>query len=40
METHFHVGAFDSAAELQPTRHVFRGEQLSWLRLNESERGT
>ena len=29
-ETHFHVGAFDRAAELQPTRHVFPEERLPW----------
>jgi len=29
-ETHFYVGAFDRAAELQPTRHVFREEHLPW----------
>jgi hypothetical protein len=34
-ETHFHIGAFDRAAELQPTRHVFPGEQLPWLHLGE-----
>src|ERR1700680_1429985 len=22
-ETHFHIGAFDLAAQLQPTRHIF-----------------
>jgi hypothetical protein len=27
-ETHFYVGAFDRAAELQPTRHVFANEHL------------
>jgi hypothetical protein len=30
-ETHFHVGAFDRAAELQPTRHVFPEERSPWL---------
>ena len=29
-ETHFPVGAFDRAAELQPTRHVFPEERLAW----------
>jgi hypothetical protein len=29
-ETHFYVGAFDRAAELQPTRQVFREEHLPW----------
>lgn len=32
-EAHFHVGAFDDPAPLQPTRHFFRDEQLPWLRL-------
>ena len=27
-ETHFHVGAFDDAARLQPTRHIFPEERL------------
>jgi hypothetical protein len=31
IETHFDVGAFDRAAELQPTRHVFAEEQLPWV---------
>jgi hypothetical protein len=26
-ETHFHVGAFDQAAQLQPTRHIFPEER-------------
>jgi hypothetical protein len=30
-ETHFHVGAFDDAARLAPTRHVFPNERLPWL---------
>ena len=30
-ETHFHVGAFDDAAHLVPTRHVFADERLPWL---------
>ena len=29
-ETHFHIGAFDRAGELKPTRHVFREEHLPW----------
>jgi hypothetical protein len=29
-ETHFYVGAFDRAAELQPKRHVFPQEHLPW----------
>jgi hypothetical protein len=31
METHFHVGAFDQAALLQPTKHYFSEERLPWL---------
>jgi hypothetical protein len=30
-ETHFYVGAFDRAAELQPTRHIFAEEHLAWV---------
>lgn len=30
-ETHFHIGAFDDAALLVPTRHVFPNERLRWL---------
>jgi len=30
-ETHFPVGAFDEAARLEPTRHVFPEERLPWL---------
>jgi hypothetical protein len=29
-ETHFHVGAFDRAGELRPTRHFFAEEHLPW----------
>jgi hypothetical protein len=29
-ETHFHVGAFDRAAELAPTGHFFVEERLPW----------
>jgi len=32
-ETHFHIGAFDEAARLPPTRHVFPNERLPWLHL-------
>ena len=32
-ETHFYVGAFDRAAELEPTRHVFPGEHLPWVHM-------
>jgi hypothetical protein len=34
-ETHFHIGAFDDAARLAPTRHVFPEERLPWLHLQE-----
>jgi hypothetical protein len=34
-ETHFHVGAFDEAARLQPTRHVFPEERLPWMHIDE-----
>jgi len=35
-ETHFHVGAFDQAAWLRPTRHIFPEERLPWLHLGDS----
>ena len=35
-ETHFHVGAFDQAALLKPTRHIFREERLPWLHLGDA----
>ena len=35
-ETHFHFGAFDQAARLQPTRHIFPEERLRWLQLGAS----
>jgi hypothetical protein len=35
-ETHFHIGAFDDAARLAPTRHVFPNERLPWLHLGDS----
>jgi hypothetical protein len=35
-ETHYHVGAFDRAAELQPSKHFFANEQLPWLQLNHT----
>jgi hypothetical protein len=35
-ETHFHIGAFDEAARLEPTRHIFPEERLPWLRLGEA----
>jgi hypothetical protein len=34
-ETHFHVGAFDQAAEFKPTRHIFADERLPWLNLGD-----
>jgi hypothetical protein len=35
-ETHFHLGAFDQAARLRPTRHIFPEERLPWLHLGAS----
>jgi len=35
-ETHFHVGAFDRAAQLQPTRHIFPEERLPWLHVDDA----
>jgi hypothetical protein len=35
-ETHYHVGAFERAAELQPSKHVFANERLPWLHLNDA----
>jgi hypothetical protein len=35
-ETHFHVGAFDDAARLQPARHIFPEERLPWLHLGDA----
>src|SRR5262249_38425985 len=32
-EIHFHVGAFDRAAEFQPPRHVFAEEHLPWFHM-------
>jgi hypothetical protein len=34
-EMHFHVGTFDDAAGLQPTRHIFPEERMPWLHLSE-----
>jgi len=31
--THFHVGAFDQAARLRPTKHYFSEEHLPWLKI-------
>ena len=39
-ETHFHVGAFDEAARLTPTRHVFAEERLPWLHTDRAEPAT
>lgn len=36
-ETHYHVGAFDRAAELQPSKHFFADEQLPRLQLKHAE---
>ena len=36
-ETHFHVGAFDRAAELKPGKHFFANERLPWLQLHHTE---
>jgi len=33
--THFHVGAFDQAGQLQPTKSYFAEERLPWLHLTE-----
>ena len=35
-ETHFHIGAFDQAAHLQPTRHIFPEERLPWLHVDDA----
>jgi hypothetical protein len=35
-ETHFHVGAFDDAAQFRPTRHIFPAERLPWLHLTDA----
>jgi hypothetical protein len=35
-ETHFHIGAFDQAARLLPTRHIFPEERLPWLHLADA----
>jgi hypothetical protein len=34
--THFHIGAFDQAAQLQPTKHYFVEERLPWLHTDEN----
>jgi len=35
-ETHYYVGAFERAAELEPKGEFFAGERLPWLRLREA----
>ena len=35
-ETHFHVGAFNQAARLQPTRHIFPEKRLPWLHAGDA----
>ncbi len=35
-ETHFHVGAFDQAARLRPTKHYFPEERLPWLHTSDA----
>jgi hypothetical protein len=35
-ETHYYIGAFDRAAELEPKGEFFAGERLPWLRLQEA----
>ena len=35
-ETHFHIGAFDQPAQLQPTRHIFPEERMTWLHLRDA----
>lgn len=34
-EKHYYIGTFDRAAELQPTRSFYAGEQLPWLHLQD-----
>jgi hypothetical protein len=33
-EAHYHVGAFDRAADLKPTGHIFPEERLAWLHVS------
>ena len=35
-ETHFHVGAFDQAARLQPRRQYFSEERLPWFQIADA----
>jgi hypothetical protein len=34
-ETHYHIGAFERAADLAPKRHLFANERLPWLHLSD-----
>src|SRR5690349_10453235 len=34
-EVHFHVGAFDDAAQFEPTQHIFPEERMPWLHLSD-----
>ena len=36
-ETHFHVGAFDKATTLKPTKHYFPEERLPWLHITDAD---
>lgn len=36
-ETHFHVGAFDKAATLKPTKHYFPEERLPWMHITDAD---
>jgi hypothetical protein len=35
-ETHYYVGAFDRAVELEPKGEFFAGKRLPWLRLRDA----
>jgi len=35
-ETHYYIGAFERAAELEPNGDFFADERLPWLRLQEA----
>jgi hypothetical protein len=35
-EAHYHVGAFDRAADLKPTGRLFAEERLPWLHVHDS----
>ena len=35
-EAHYHVGAFDRAAELKPAGHIYPEERLVWLHLQDA----